>query len=194
MRGTNCALWAPHRQLGFVIYVAIVRSRSGMQLQFNVSACGASSLEPSLDKSSKRVMDDEERPAQTKKMRTGLPVCSFLVKEATRLSLLPRRHTEVSTLWILALADVQATVETPSYLSNSRFAIVSPLPVQQVNSAQLKDRTCYSLYKCTLLNCLGTMHHMCPRSPTFWREACLCAICIIPSTKTLMFDCVELKN
>ncbi len=38
-RGTNCAVWAPHYQLGFVcIYVVIVRSRSGMQLPFNVNA------------------------------------------------------------------------------------------------------------------------------------------------------------
>ncbi len=74
-------MWAPHRQLGFVsiyiyiyIYVAIVRSRSGMQLPFNVSARAhveprSRSSEPSLDRSTKRVMDDtdgddEERPAQ----------------------------------------------------------------------------------------------------------------------------------
>ncbi len=97
-RGTNCAVWAPHRHLGFVyIYVAIVRSRSGMQLQ--------------LDRSTKHVIDDtdgddEERPAQR---------VEFTVETAIHVRLFFIGDTEVSTPWILALGDVQETAETPSY-------------------------------------------------------------------------------
>ncbi len=96
------------------------------------------SLEPSLDRSTKRVMDDtdgddEERPAQR--------------------VVIHRRKSYT----FLALGDVQGTAKTPSY---SHSLSLTTSTSQQCTTKRSHLLQPLASYTRMLLNCVGTTHHM----------------------------------